>query len=98
MNHERFWNSFTQMYKDHFRYLKLKQEKKMYMAKIDDIIQNQMLAENPVETKEVLKDKIMAIKLRIKEKQEALALKETLIKHKETSIKSLESFKKEWTD
>ena len=86
------------MYKDHFRYLKLKQEKKMYMAKIDDIIQNQMLAENPVETKEVVKDKIMAIKLRIKEKQEALALKETLLKHKETSIKSLESFKKEWTD
>ena len=38
MNHAMFWNNFTQMYRDHFRYLKLKQEKKTYMAKIDEII------------------------------------------------------------
>jgi len=38
------------------------------------------------------------MRLRIKEKKEALALKETQIKQKDASIKSLESFKKEWTD
>lgn len=70
----------------------------MYMAKIDNIIQTQMLAENEICTKEAVKDKIMAIKLRIKEKKEALALKETQLQQKEASIKSLESFKKEWTD
>ena len=57
-----------------------------------------MLAENGVNTKEVLQDKISAMKLRIKEKKEALALKETQIKQKDASIKSLESIKKEWTD
>jgi hypothetical protein len=39
MNHEKFWNNFTQMYRDHFIYLKLKREKKIYMAKIDHVIQ-----------------------------------------------------------
>ena len=98
MNHEKFWNNFTQMYRDHFKYLKLKKEKKTYMGKIDHVIQNKMLAENPVETKEILLDKISAYKLRIKEKKEALDLKEAQIKQKDNSIKSLESFTKEWND
>lgn len=57
-----------------------------------------MLAENTVNTKELMHDKITAIKLKIKQKKEALALKQTQLKQKETSIKSLETFKKEWTD
>ena len=38
LNNLKFMNSFTKLFSDHFTYLKLKNEKKDIMAKIDQAI------------------------------------------------------------
>jgi hypothetical protein len=67
-NYLKFMNNFTKLYSDHFKYLKLKAQKKMHMAKIEELICGDLEA-----TDDLARDKVESLKLRIKEKREKLA-------------------------